>query len=107
MPNKPCSRCGGERSHWSDEWPNYGRIEVGAAARIWDDIGTTDPPRDHPLFPPSENDGHQGAVFQWTGGSSYRFADSNYQMCRSCQRALLRILGDFFGLRKEIKRDGA
>lgn len=90
-----CSRCQREIGNgWEEQWPNFGRIEIGFAAQIGYALGLGSP------FPDRLNGFRAGdaqnLVVEW--GQGYRFdTRDSFILCAGCQKVLLGLIGAFFG----------
>lgn len=106
QPKPLCSRCGRALgNHWTDQWPNHGDITVGYPAQAFNQlVGEPSPCADQAAFDWWQNVGHpvlkengaQKLVFHWKHGDTF-------QMCQECQGALIRLLGEFFGMPESMR----
>jgi hypothetical protein len=105
--NKPtglmCGRCHAYvNDRWTQTWPNYGHIRLGFSAQIGYALGLRD------AFPDSINGFKSGkaqeVVLEWGQGYEYD-TRCTYVLCASCQEALLKLIGEFFGERPALTPD--
>jgi len=107
-----CSRCGAvanPNDGWEHGWPLYGKIEVGFPAQIFAFLGGAKNIADkehfdwwHEGHPALTENGAQGVIFEW--GNGYRYdSTGRYRICYDCQKALLYVLGGFFGIKKRAQ----
>jgi len=100
-----CSRCGGKiDDSWWNEWPNYGKIELGFAAQAFGALGGFEhiagsrvPDKPHKAM---VQDDAQEVIFQWGAGYKYDSTD-RYRLCYDCQKELLKTIGAFFRYGKD------
>ena len=102
-----CSRCGqcaNPNDGWEHEWPNNGRVEIGAASQVFaplcgaancaDRVHFEAWHRGHPAIVTFDA---QAVVFEW--GNGYKFdSTGRYRLCYECQRAFAAVIGVFFGM---------
>ena len=106
-----CSRCdkvANPTDGWEHGFPLYGRIEVGFPAQIFAFLGGADIiafaehfkwwSEGHPAI---KKNGAQEVIFEW--GNGYKYDSPNYRLCRDCQKKLIQMLGEFFGIKKRVE----
>lgn len=102
-----CSRCkevANPNNGWEHGWPLYGRIELGFPAQAFAFLGGARSIADREHFswwneghPAMTKNGAQDITFEW--GNGYRFdSTGRYRLCYECQKKLLRVIGEFFGI---------
>ncbi|MHB1702379.1 MAG: hypothetical protein ACYCSN_20050 [Acidobacteriaceae bacterium] len=113
-----CSRCGGcanPNDGWEHVWPLYGHLEIGFPGQAFGHLGGCDHTADgvhfdwwaegHPAMTKNEA---QEVIFEW--GNGFKFdSTGRYRLCYDCQKKLLHVVGEFFGIRRrveELKRAG-
>lgn len=101
-----CGRCGSREidgPRWENGWPNYGKIELGFAAQAFGALCGMRHCADREHFlvwreghPAMTKNGAQHVCFEWKPGTKYR-------LCYNCQKALLGVVGEFFGFPQRAK----
>lgn len=95
-----CSRCGNRinLSRWEEQWPNYGKVQLGFASQIFGTLCGEDgcAKREHfkvwhEGHPAMTLNGAQQICFEWRKGG-----ENDYILCRECQREFIGIVGAFF-----------
>jgi hypothetical protein len=105
-----CSRCGktaNPTDGWEHGWPLYGYIHLGFPAQAFVALRCGPPCGDESDFewwekghPAMIQNDAQEVKFQWGNGMTYDSV-GRYRLCYDCQKALLGVIGTFFGIPKQ------
>ena len=106
-----CSRCGecaNPSDGWEHSWPLYGRLDIGFPSQAFGHLGGCEHIADREHFewwreghPAMTTNEAQEVIFEW--GNGYRFdSTGRYRLCYDCQKQLLRVIGEFFGIPKRV-----
>jgi hypothetical protein len=103
-----CDKCANPTDGWENGWPLYGRLDIGFPAQAFGHLGRCNHCADaehfewwregHPAMTVNEA---QAVTFEWGNGHQYD-SRGRYRLCYDCQKELLHVLGDFFGIPQRV-----
>jgi hypothetical protein len=94
-----CGRCGREIGHsWECGWPLHGMLDLGFPAQSFAALRGSFACADESDFawwkkghPAMQKNEAQHVIFSWS-------REHDWRLCYDCQRALLTVIGAFFGI---------
>lgn len=101
-----CNKVANPTDGWEHGWPLYGHLEVGFPAQAFGALcgmGHVAAPEHFQWWaeghPALIENGAQEIIFEW--GTGYHFdSKGRFRLCYICQKELLKMLGQFFGIPK-------
>ena len=103
-----CGEIANPTDGWEHSWPLYGRIEIGFPAQLFAFLGGAKYIADEEHFKVwSEGhkamieNGAQSATFEWGNGHKFD-SRGRYRLCYECQKKLLHVIGEFFGIKDRV-----